>query len=72
MRLERVARPTGRSEAGEEAAVTAQHDHELEVLEDDQTVPPRPEEAVADAERESAADASDRVAEPPATPVSGP
>lgn len=27
-------------------------DHELEVLEDDETVPPRPEEAVADAERE--------------------
>jgi hypothetical protein len=28
---------------------TATHDHELEVLEDDQTVPPRPEEQVADA-----------------------
>jgi hypothetical protein len=25
------------------------HDHELEVLEDDQTVPPRPEEQIADA-----------------------
>lgn len=25
------------------------HDHELEVLEDDETVPPRPEEEVADA-----------------------
>lgn len=27
----------------------AAHDHELEVLEADETVPPRPEEAVADA-----------------------
>jgi len=25
------------------------HDHELEVLEDDQNVPPRPEEQIADA-----------------------
>lgn len=28
------------------------HDHELEVLEDDQTVPPRPEEQIADARDE--------------------
>ena len=28
---------------------TAAHDHEFEVLEDDQTVPPRPEEEIADA-----------------------
>ena len=28
---------------------TAAHDHELEVLEDDQNVPPRPEEQIADA-----------------------
>ncbi|WP_330473877.1 hypothetical protein [Terrabacter sp. C0L_2] len=28
---------------------TAAHDHELEVLEEDQTLPPRPEEQVADA-----------------------
>jgi hypothetical protein len=28
---------------------TAAHDHELEVLEEDQTVPPRPEEQIADA-----------------------
>jgi hypothetical protein len=28
-------------------------DHELEVLEDDETVPPRPEEVIADASRES-------------------
>ena len=28
---------------------TAPHDHELEVLEEDQTVPPRPEEQIADA-----------------------
>ncbi|GAA5163989.1 hypothetical protein [Ornithinimicrobium tianjinense] len=26
-------------------------DHELEVLEEDQTVPPRPEEVIADADR---------------------
>jgi hypothetical protein len=28
---------------------TAAHDHEFEILEDDQTVPPRPEELIADA-----------------------
>ena len=28
-----------------------QPDHELEVLEEDQTVPPRPEEAIADVNR---------------------
>ena len=44
------------------------HDHELEVLEDDQTVPPRPEEVVADAERETAPDPRDPVIEPSATP----
>ena len=27
----------------------AAHDHELEILEDDQNVPPRPEEEIADA-----------------------
>ena len=31
---------------------TAAHDHELEVLEEDQTVPPRPEEQIADAQGE--------------------
>jgi hypothetical protein len=31
--------------------MTERPDHELEVLEDDQTVPPRPEEEVADADR---------------------
>lgn len=31
--------------------MTEQPDHELEVLEDDQTVPPRPEEQIADAAR---------------------
>jgi len=41
---------------------TAAHDHELEVLEEDQTVPPRPEEQIADARGELAA--AD-VAEPP-------
>ncbi len=29
-------------------------DHEIEVLEDDQTIPPRPEEFVADANRDAA------------------
>jgi len=33
---------------------TEHPDHELEVLEDDQTVPPRPEEDIADATREPA------------------
>ncbi|WP_344253645.1 hypothetical protein [Terrabacter carboxydivorans] len=33
---------------------TAAHDHELEVLEDDQTVPPRPEEQIADVREEPA------------------
>lgn len=31
--------------------MTERPDHEFEVLEDDQTIPPRPEEVVADAER---------------------
>jgi hypothetical protein len=31
----------------------AQPDHELEVLEEDETVPPRPEEEAADSLRES-------------------
>lgn len=31
--------------------MTDQPDHELEVLEDDQTIPPRPEEVIADADR---------------------
>lgn len=33
--------------------MTERPDHELEVLEDDQTVPPRPEEEVADADRQA-------------------
>ncbi|GGM81593.1 hypothetical protein GCM10009721_02530 [Terrabacter tumescens] len=36
---------------------TAAHDHELEVLEEDQTVPPRPEEQVADARNSASSDA---------------
>ena len=32
---------------------TAAHDHELEVLEEDQTVPPRPEEQIADASEDA-------------------
>lgn len=35
-----------------EVPMSEQPDHELEVLEDDETVPPRPEESVADADRE--------------------
>lgn len=34
--------------------MTERPDHELEVLEDDQSVPPRPEEDVADAARTDA------------------
>ena len=40
------------------------HDHELEVLEEDQTVPPRPEEQIADAREDS------QSAESPAVPGS--
>ena len=36
------------------SAMTERPDHELEVLEDDQTVPPRPEEVIADASRDPA------------------
>jgi predicted enzyme related to lactoylglutathione lyase len=36
--------------AREETAASGRPDHELEVLEHDQTVPPRPEELIADAE----------------------
>jgi hypothetical protein len=43
--------------------MTAQPDHELDVLEDDQTVPPRPEEAIADAVRESLGPPAQEVAE---------
>ena len=39
-----------------------QPDHELEVLEEDQTIPPRPEELIADADR----------VRPPATPPGEP
>jgi len=44
---------------------TAAHDHELEVLEEDQTVPPRPEEQIADAREDAPeADASDPTSAP--------
>lgn len=33
--------------------MSTQPDHELEVLEEDQTVPPRPEEAIADVDHSS-------------------
>jgi len=36
------------ADTAQDPAETAAHDHELEVLEDDQTVPPRPEEQIAD------------------------
>jgi hypothetical protein len=42
---------------------TAAHDHEFEVLEDDQTVPPRPEEEIADAS--ASADAPEAAAAAP-------
>jgi hypothetical protein len=42
----------------------AAHDHELEVLEDDQTVPPRPEEQIADLRDVGAAPAPDVPDEP--------
>ncbi len=42
---------------------TAAHDHELEVLEEDQTVPPRPEEQIADAHEDDQG--------PPLRPPSG-
>jgi len=41
---------------------TAAHDHELEVLEEDQTVPPRPEEQIADARDDAGADSPDTTA----------
>jgi len=49
--------------------MSVQPDHEFEVLEDDQTVPPRPEEVIADAAR-SGQEASAAAAEPAtATPA---
>ncbi|MDX6234994.1 MAG: hypothetical protein QOH68_4133 [Nocardioidaceae bacterium] len=40
--------------------MTEQPDHELAVLEVDQTVPPRPEEEIADVGRDSDATTADR------------
>lgn len=37
---------------GVEVFMSDQPDHELEVLEDDETIPPRPEESIADAARD--------------------
>jgi hypothetical protein len=46
--------------------MTEQPDHELEVLEDDQNVPPRPEELIADAWRQTVREADrEAPAEPP-------
>lgn len=42
----------------QEAAMSDQPDHELEVLEEDQTIPPRPEEAIADVDRSRGDDAA--------------
>lgn len=39
--------------------MSQQPDHELEVLEEDETVPPRPEEAIADAGAARPASAGD-------------
>ena len=44
----------------EEVRMSQQPDHELEVLEDDETVPPRPEEVIADAGTARAASTEDR------------
>lgn len=43
----------------------AAHDHELEVLEEDQTVPPRPEEQIADAREDIGAGSPDVPDRPP-------
>jgi hypothetical protein len=37
---------------GAEVLMSDQPDHELELLEDDETIPPRPEEDIADAVRD--------------------
>ncbi|GAB3060046.1 hypothetical protein GCM10027053_22700 [Intrasporangium mesophilum] len=47
--------------------MSEQPDHELEILEDDQTVPPRPEELIADAGTSPASLSTDQ----PATDVAG-
>ena len=44
--------------------MTEQPDHELEVLEDDETIPPRPEEEIADAARIDATPAEAASPEP--------
>lgn len=50
-----------------------QPDHELEVLEDDQNVPPRPEEDIADADSAApASDASRGSDAPPLAPTRSP
>ena len=43
--------------------MSEQPDHELEVLEDDQTVPPRPEELIADAGGDDWRQAADQSAD---------
>lgn len=45
--------------SGQGADLPGAPDHELEVLEDDETVPPRPEEEVADVLRAEPSDPTD-------------
>lgn len=45
--------------SGDDATIIGRPDHELEELEDDQNVPPRPEELIADAARADRAPTSD-------------
>lgn len=51
---------------------TRQPDHELESLEEDQTIPPRPEELIADAGRIAPESAADPATEPAAEAVTEP
>ncbi|WP_207555860.1 hypothetical protein [Intrasporangium flavum] len=48
--------------------MSVQPDHELEVLEDDQNVPPRPEEQIADV-RDTPAASDDSTDDAPAPPA---
>ena len=50
--------------------MSGQPDHELEVLEEDQSVPPRPEELIADAGAGQTTQAADQPAGPAAPAAS--
>jgi hypothetical protein len=54
--------PRGNTLSREEAIMSEQPDHELEILEYDQTVPPRPEEDIADAGARDAHQGADQSA----------